>query len=130
MPFTMQLTRSSLACILLALGVAAALVQPRGDGVLHMPEVEGPEPKPTPKPDAWWQNAHKRLVEEVEAADEGQGYGLIFYGDSITESWRGTDGGLPAEGGKPCERCRGAPEVFDAHFGKWNATPLAIGGER
>ena len=41
-----------------------------------------------------------------------QGFGILFYGDSITESWRGTDGG------SPCPRCTGTPDVRGLSPGK------------
>lgn len=53
-----------------------------------------------------------------------QGYELLFYGDSIIETWRGTDTG------RQCSRCQGAPQVFDKYFGsKYKAEVLAVGGE-
>ena len=48
---------------------------------------------------------------------------LLFYGDSILESFRGT-----SRGG-PCPRCARGPEVYQQHFGsKYNCTVLAISG--
>ena len=48
---------------------------------------------------------------------------LLFYGDSILETFRGT-----SRGG-PCARCIGGPEVFQQHFSsKYNSTVLAISG--
>ncbi|BDA46856.1 probable platelet-activating factor acetylhydrolase IB subunit gamma at N-terminal half [Coccomyxa sp. Obi] len=53
------------------------------------------------------------------------GYELLFYGDSITETWRGTDMG------RQCSRCQGVPEVFDEYFGsKYKAEVLAVGGDQ
>ena len=52
------------------------------------------------------------------------GFQLLFYGDSITESYRGTDHCLP------CDRCKGAPEVFARHWGQYNASAIAIGGDQ
>jgi lysophospholipase L1-like esterase len=52
-----------------------------------------------PRTESFWMPLHERLVEE---ADQGQGdedngrrrpYDIILYGDSITESWRGTQAG-------------------------------------
>ena len=52
-----------------------------------------------------------------------QGFELIFYGDSITEDWRGTSGGLPWPIGS------GTADVFYKHFGsKYKAEVLAIAG--
>ena len=52
-----------------------------------------------------------------------QGFELIFYGDSITEDWRGTSGGLP------WPIATGTADVFYKHFGsKYNAEVLAIAG--
>ena len=52
-----------------------------------------------------------------------QGFELVFYGDSITEDWRGTSGGLP------WPIASGTADVFYKHFGsKYNAEVLAIAG--
>lgn len=57
--------------------------------------------------------------------DSLQGYELLFYGDSITEEWRGTDTGRVCLG-----RCDGVPEVFHRHFGsKYRSNVLAIAGK-
>ena len=48
----------------------------------------------------------------------------MFYGDSITETWRGTDMG------RACRRCRGVPAVFGKYFGKYSTAVLAVGGAR
>lgn len=37
--------------------------------------------------EAWLQH-HQQLVKEVEEADKGSGFDVIFYGDSIMESTR------------------------------------------
>ncbi len=52
-----------------------------------------------------------------------QGFQLLFYGDSILETFRGT-----SRGG-PCARCAGGPEVYAEHFGsKYRSEVLAISG--
>ena len=52
-----------------------------------------------------------------------QGFELVFYGDSITETWRGTDMG------RPCSRCAGVPAIFQKYFGsKYDTEVLAVGG--
>lgn len=52
-----------------------------------------------------------------------QGYELIFYGDSITETWTGTDMG------RECPRCAGVPEVLEKHFGMYHKGIYAVGGD-
>ncbi|BDA51571.1 probable platelet-activating factor acetylhydrolase IB subunit beta [Coccomyxa sp. Obi] len=44
-----------------------------------------------------WLKVHLRYVDELEAAEaaDGRGSDVIFYGDSITEEWRGTFLGAP-----------------------------------
>jgi len=50
---------------------------------------------------------------------------LILLGDSITESWLGTNMG------EPCDRARGVPEVFDRRFSNaYDPLILAIGGDQ
>ncbi|CAK0785417.1 hypothetical protein CVIRNUC_008626 [Coccomyxa viridis] len=72
-----------------------------------------------------WLNFHSKLVREVQRADENEGFELIFYGDSITEDWRGTSGGLPWPIGS------GTADVFYKHFGsKYRAEVLAIAGDQ
>ena len=61
----------------------------------------------------------------MHAARAHQGVDLLFYGDSITETWRGTDMG------RPCSRCAGVPDVFRKHFAsKYESEVLAVGGAR
>ena len=62
-------------------------------------------------------------TEACSACYMPQGVELLFYGDSITETWRGTDMG------RQCSRCAGVPDVFAKHFGtKYAAEVLAVGG--
>ncbi|CAL5224204.1 g6847 [Coccomyxa viridis] len=78
--------------------------------------------------DIWgmgWLNFHARLVREVTRADNKEGFELVFYGDSISEDWRGTSGGIPWPIGS------GTEDVFYKHFGsKYNAEVLAIAGDQ
>ncbi len=53
-----------------------------------------------------------------------KGLDLVFYGDSITESWRGTD--MNSTG----KRSEGVDRVYAAHFSKYRSVVLAIAGER
>lgn len=48
---------------------------------------------PNPSVRCRWQSSSGHLV--PQAADEGDGYDLIFYGDSLTEMWRGTRSDQP-----------------------------------
>jgi hypothetical protein len=43
--------------------------------------------------------------------------------DSITESWRGTSSGRT-----DCSRCKGIPQVFDKHFGRYRTGVFGISG--
>ena len=50
---------------------------------------------------------------------------LVFYGDSIAETWRGTDMG------RECRRCRGGPDIFRKFFGfRYTAKIFAVGGKQ
>ena len=51
-----------------------------------------------------------------------QGPDVIFYGDSITETWRGTDMS------KASARWDGVPGVFVKHFSQYRALALGQGG--
>ena len=47
---------------------------------------------------------------------------IVFYGDSITEAWRGTDMD------KPIPRASGVKDVFASHFAAYKSLVLAIAG--
>jgi hypothetical protein len=47
---------------------------------------------------------------------------IIFYGDSITESWRGLQIGVPVE------KSKGIPEVFAKAYGGVSAAVYSISG--
>lgn len=82
-----------------------------------------PLKKPTYRKDCFDQ-----FVGELAAADQpGKGYGIIFYGDSIMESLRGTDKCRDA-----CmevtrrSSCKGVPEVLKKYFGKLKPGVMAV----
>ena len=63
----------------------------------------------------WW----------VRVRPSRQGFELVIYGDSIMETLRGTDHGLP------CGRagCPEGPSILRAHFGdRWRTAVVATGG--
>ena len=47
---------------------------------------------------------------------------VIFYGDSITESWRGLQVGVPVE------KFKGIPEIFGKAYGGVRAAAYSISG--
>lgn len=51
-----------------------------------------------------------------------QGLELVLYGDSIFESWRGT------QFGQEIARAKGVPQVWRKHYGKLKAAAFAIAG--
>lgn len=84
----------------------------------------GPETKPIERRQVWCKKFAQKLAAEVASSDEAQGCSIVFYGDSITETWRGSDNG------GPCPRCKGVPEVFQQYFGsRYSSEVLAVGGE-
>ncbi|KAK9794078.1 hypothetical protein WJX73_009937 [Symbiochloris irregularis] len=70
----------------------------------------------------YWAQFHETLVQEVEVAKE-RGVELVFYGDSITESWRGTNTGQYWE---PFAK---TPEVFAKHYSSMSTGVYAISGD-
>ena len=51
-----------------------------------------------------------------------QGFEFVFYGDSITERWRGSEMGRQRKAATACK------ESFQQLFGKWRTALLAISG--
>ncbi len=79
--------------------------------------------------------AHRHWLKTVQenkdaiASSEAEDVDVVFYGDSITEGWKGTSYGF--DNG----RKENNPEVFKALFsvkdgGKYNGLPLGISGDR
>ena len=69
-----------------------------------------------------WCRLHKRLAREASEweAHQGARWRLMLLGDSITESWRGTE-----LGNRP-SRARGVPRVLKETFAAW-PKPLVLG---
>ncbi|KAK9789379.1 hypothetical protein WJX73_004878 [Symbiochloris irregularis] len=72
--------------------------------------------------DPQWSLFHETLQKEVKAYTE-HGVELVFYGDSITESWRGTNTG------QYWEPFANTPEVFAKHYGSRRTGVFAIAGD-
>lgn len=68
-----------------------------------------------------WLPFHKTLVDEAKDWKERGGLDLLFVGDSITETWRGTDLGK-----RPCIRCNGVEDIFEKEFGHLRAAAFGI----
>ena len=70
-----------------------------------------------------WFAFHQALAHEA-AAYAPRKPALVFVGDSITETWRGTSVG------RPIARASGAPDVLREKFGdRWDPLALAISGD-
>lgn len=52
-----------------------------------------------------------------------QGFEFILYGDSITETWRGT------QFAEPIKRAEGGQEAFERYWGDYRTAALAIAGD-
>ena len=69
-------------------------------------------------------DAERSVSMTSEAApDLQQGLDVVFYGDSITESWRGTEMNSTRS-----QRLEAIKRVYDEHFSKYRSIVLAISG--
>jgi hypothetical protein len=59
-----------------------------------------------------------------------QGYGVIFYGDSLMETWRGTDHCRSCDAVKGRATCRGSAAVFERYFKRHRPAIMGIGGDQ
>lgn len=73
-----------------------------------------------PRTDEWWDPLHKQLVEEATSTN----LDVIFYGDSITESLRGT------MSGRPNERMAANEKMFKKIFGKRPTSACGMAGDQ
>jgi lysophospholipase L1-like esterase len=72
-----------------------------------------------------WMRLHHRLVDEGKEIRLTKTTKVIFVGDSITESWRGS------QWGKPTERAKGVDTLFASEFGeRFGARAWAIAGDQ
>jgi hypothetical protein len=55
-----------------------------------------------------------------------QGYGIIFYGDSIMESLRGTDKCRDCSKEARRSSCAGVAPLFNKTFGRWSPGVMAM----
>ncbi|KAK9855803.1 hypothetical protein WJX84_002342 [Apatococcus fuscideae] len=92
--------------------------------VFHLNGCLPPLDHVAPRREGFAQVYEQELQKEAVGADSKQGYQVIFYGDSITETWKGTDMG------RECPRCAGVPDVLDKHFGMYTTGIYAVGGDQ
>ena len=76
----------------------------------------------------WLKAAHFNTEAAASAASAPGEIDVVFYGDSITEGWRGTSFGFPVG------RKQTIPAVFSSLFtldggGKYEGLPLGISGD-
>ncbi|KAK9829121.1 hypothetical protein WJX72_004014 [[Myrmecia] bisecta] len=64
------------------------------------------------------------MAAEVQKAEAQQGFDLLFYGDSITEHWRGTSMGAPDSTGPSIH------DMWNKYFGSYNADVMAIAADQ
>lgn len=71
-----------------------------------------------------WLPFHKLLSDEAKRWTQSGDLDLLFLGDSFTETWRGTEGGLR------CVRCKAVPEIFAQEYGTVKAAAFGIAADR
>ncbi|KAK9815374.1 hypothetical protein WJX72_002408 [[Myrmecia] bisecta] len=67
---------------------------------------------------------HVKMAREIDQAESRGGYDLLFFGDSISENWRGTSGDRSNPG------ARAIHDVWNKQFGGYNADVMAIAGDQ
>lgn len=111
------------ALVALALAVSS-YASANLDLEVHKQEYDWAEPRPNV--DNWMHFFHEQLEEAEEARRSGKGFELLFFGDSITECWRGTGIGKPSPG-----NCAGTPDVYDRHWRQhYNSQVFAVGADK
>jgi hypothetical protein len=75
-----------------------------------------------------WEKCWKRELGEMRRAERTRRpFHLLLYGDSLVESWRGTDHCLPCNE-TVRSTCRGAPQLLRKYFGRWRPGVMGIAG--
>ncbi|KAH8095688.1 platelet-activating factor acetyltransferase [Aureococcus anophagefferens] len=115
------------ACVSVAAQARARTSMCDADGTCHeQPAVPSPRTRWTIGTQGMreWFAFHQALANEA-AAFAPRKPPLVFVGDSITETWRGTSVG------RPIARASGAPDVLREKFGdRWDPLALAISGDQ
>ncbi|CAK0758845.1 hypothetical protein CVIRNUC_002651 [Coccomyxa viridis] len=79
----------------------------------------------SPVDNSMWSSWHQTLKSQIESQDakDAAGIDLLFYGDSLTELWRGTAWGFHSRLGP------GIPAVFSRYFGQYDSVIAGAGGD-
>jgi hypothetical protein len=94
---------------------------------IHYAFDEGINPRPGDMPN--WMSGHTKLAQELADAcsEHRHAYDFLWYGDSITESFR------EQVRGEPCLlRCSGISKVWENHYGEgsgYTAAALGLSGQ-
>ena len=125
--FTIRRWTLLAACVSVAAQARARTSMCDADGTCHeQPAVPSPRTRWTIGTQGMreWFAFHQALANEA-AAFAPRKPPLVFVGDSITETWRGTSVG------RPIARASGAPDVLREKFGdRWDPLALAISGDQ
>eukprot|EP00884_Botryococcus_braunii_P013805 jgi/Botrbrau1/22425/Bobra.0091s0027.1 len=108
---------------------------PGGTSSHYTTEVKEPVAKPKvssatkvkytgePKEDEKWLGLHNKFKYDIEVKSKGQELNIVFYGDSIFESFKGTVVGIPNA------KYDGIPEIFAKEYKPKKAAVYAIAGD-
>lgn len=87
-----------------------------------------PATRPAPRT-GWWPDYAAKQARELQRADAQDGVQLLFLGDSITESWRGTDSSRPCNA-QYRSSCSGMTDLFSRYFGQYSSSIQGVGGDQ
>eukprot|EP00208_Stichococcus_sp_RCC1054_P005884 CAMPEP_0206144262 /NCGR_PEP_ID=MMETSP1473-20131121/23537_1 /ASSEMBLY_ACC=CAM_ASM_001109 /TAXON_ID=1461547 /ORGANISM="Stichococcus sp, Strain RCC1054" /LENGTH=435 /DNA_ID=CAMNT_0053540033 /DNA_START=219 /DNA_END=1526 /DNA_ORIENTATION=- len=72
-----------------------------------------------------WKELADRYAADIALHDQDKGLQVVWYGDDLVESWRGSSAG------GPCPACDGVPSMWGKHFGSlYRAQAYGIAGEQ